>query len=114
VPESSRGPETASGRVDRPAAAIGELARKVAASPADIREAELKPLRDLGLSGVDIFDVVLAAAARCIFSSVLEATGRCQIRRTHTWMSRCARYSPLAARSRDVAQESAAAPRANP
>ena len=51
MPESSREPETASGRVDRPAAAIGELARKVAASPADIREAELKPLRDLGLSG---------------------------------------------------------------
>jgi hypothetical protein len=45
------------------------------ASPADIREAELKPLRGLGLSVVDILDVVLAAAARCFFSSVLEATG---------------------------------------
>jgi hypothetical protein len=55
-------------------AAIGELARTVAASPADIREAELKPLRDLGLSGVDILDVVLAVAARCFFGSVLEAT----------------------------------------
>jgi uncharacterized membrane protein len=51
------------------------LARKVAASPADIREAELKPLRDLGPSGVDILEVVLAAAPRCFFSSVLEATG---------------------------------------
>jgi hypothetical protein len=68
------------------------VGRKVAASPADIREAELKPLGDLGLSGVDILDVVLAAAVRCIFSSALEATGRCQIRRTQTWMSRCARY----------------------
>jgi uncharacterized peroxidase-related enzyme len=56
-------------------AAIGELARKVAASPADITDADLKPLRDLGLSDVDILDVVLAAAARCFFSSVLEATG---------------------------------------
>jgi hypothetical protein len=56
---------------------------------------------------------VLAAAARCIFSSVLEAMGRCQIRRTQTWMSRCARYLPLAARSSEVAQESAAGPRAN-
>jgi uncharacterized peroxidase-related enzyme len=56
-------------------AAIGELARKVAASPADITEADLKPLRDLGLSDVAILDVVLAAAARCFFSSVLEATG---------------------------------------
>jgi hypothetical protein len=39
-------------------------------------EAELKPLRDLGLSDVDILDVVPAAAARCFFSSVLEATER--------------------------------------
>ena len=51
------------------------MARKVAASPADITDADLKPLRDLGLSDVDILDVVLAAAARCFFSSVLEATG---------------------------------------
>jgi uncharacterized peroxidase-related enzyme len=56
-------------------AVIGELARKVAASPADITEADLKPLRDLGLSDVAILDVVLAASARCFFSSVLEATG---------------------------------------
>jgi hypothetical protein len=55
-------------------AAIGEWPARSRASPADIREAELKPLRDLGLSDVDILDVVLAAAARC-FSSVLEATG---------------------------------------
>jgi hypothetical protein len=46
-----------------------DLARQAAASPADIREAELKPLRDLGLSGVDILDVVLAVAAGCLFSS---------------------------------------------
>jgi uncharacterized protein YciW len=85
VPESSRRPETARDESTDPLhAAIGELARKVAAPPADIREAELKPLGDLGLSGVDILDVVLAAAARCIFSSVLEATGRWQIRRTQT------------------------------
>ena len=58
-----------------PHAAIGELARKVATSPAGITEADLKPLRDLELSDVDILDVVLAAAARCFFSSVLEATG---------------------------------------
>jgi len=83
VPESSRRPETARDESTDPLhAAIGELARKDAAPPADIREAELKPLGDLGLSGVDILDVVLAA--RCIFSSVLEATGRWQIRRTQT------------------------------
>ncbi|MFZ1117559.1 MAG: hypothetical protein WAN44_17215 [Propionibacteriaceae bacterium] len=51
------------------------MARKVATSPAGITEADLKPLRDLGLSDVDILDVVLAAAARYFFSSVLEATG---------------------------------------
>ena len=51
------------------------MARKVATSPAGITEADLKPLRDLELSDVDILDVVLAAAARCFFSSVLEATG---------------------------------------
>jgi alkylhydroperoxidase family enzyme len=33
---------------DPPHAAIGELARKVATSPAGITEADLKPLRDLG------------------------------------------------------------------
>jgi hypothetical protein len=57
------------------------LARKVAASPADIREAELKPLHDLRLSAVDILDVVLAAAARCFFSSVLEATRAVGVRK---------------------------------
>jgi alkylhydroperoxidase family enzyme len=52
---------------DPPHAAIGELARKVATSPAGITEADLKPLRDLELSDVDILDVVLTAAARCFF-----------------------------------------------
>lgn len=55
--------------------AIGELARKVTAAPFEITEADLKPLRDLGLSDVDILDVVLATAARSFFSSVLEAMG---------------------------------------
>jgi uncharacterized peroxidase-related enzyme len=55
--------------------AIGELARKVTAAPFEITEADLEPLRELGLSDVDILDVVLAAAARCFFSSVLEAMG---------------------------------------
>ena len=32
-------------------------------------------LRDLGFSDDDIFSVILAAAARCFFSKVLDATG---------------------------------------
>ena len=61
-------------------AAIGELARKVTASPADITEVDLKPLRDLGLSDVDILDIVLTAAARCFFSSVLGDGGGARFR----------------------------------
>lgn len=56
-------------------AAVTELARKVASSPADITPADLHGLRALGFDDTDLLDVVLAAAARCFFSSVLEATG---------------------------------------
>lgn len=55
--------------------AIMVLAERVASDAAGITEADLQPLRDLGLADVDIFDVILAASARCFFSSVLEATG---------------------------------------
>jgi uncharacterized peroxidase-related enzyme len=58
--------------VDR---AVIELADRVAAGAADITEADLQPLRRLGLADADILDVILAAAARCFFSSVLDATG---------------------------------------
>jgi hypothetical protein len=39
-------------------------------TPEDLRE-----LRDLGLDDAALLDVVLAAAARCFFSSVLDAVG---------------------------------------
>jgi hypothetical protein len=38
-------------------------------------EADLGELRDLGLDDGEILDVVLAAAARCFFSTVLDAVG---------------------------------------
>jgi hypothetical protein len=37
-----------------------------------IGDADLQPLRDLGLSEADITDVVLAAAVRCFFSKTLD------------------------------------------
>jgi uncharacterized peroxidase-related enzyme len=58
--------------VDR---AVLTLADKVAAGAADMKEADLAELRDLGLDDTEILDVVLAAAARCFFSTVLDAVG---------------------------------------
>ena len=54
---------------------VVELADKVAGGAVDITEADLQPLRDLGLEDADVLDVILAAAARCFFSTVLDATG---------------------------------------
>ena len=58
--------------VDR---AVAGLAAKVAGGGFAITEADLAPLRELGVSDPEILDVVLAAAARCFFSTVLDATG---------------------------------------
>lgn len=58
--------------VDR---AVMTLAGKVAAGAARMNEDDLVELRDLGLDDADILDVILAAAARCFFSSVLDAVG---------------------------------------
>jgi uncharacterized peroxidase-related enzyme len=55
--------------------AIVELAGKVADDATSVTEGDIEKLRSLGLSDRDIFDVVLAAAARCFFSKVLDATG---------------------------------------
>jgi hypothetical protein len=38
-------------------------------------QAATRGCRDYGLSDEEIFDVVLAAAARCFFSKTLDATG---------------------------------------
>ncbi|TFV79396.1 peroxidase [Blastococcus sp. CT_GayMR19] len=55
--------------------AVMALADKVAAGAADMTENDLTELRALGVEDAEILDVVLAAAARCFFSSVLDAVG---------------------------------------
>lgn len=56
-------------------AAIARLAAKVARDAPDITEADFTDLRNLGLDDTAILDIVIAAAARCFFSTVLDATG---------------------------------------
>jgi uncharacterized peroxidase-related enzyme len=58
--------------VDR---AVMALADKVAAGAARMTEDDLAELRGLGVDDTDILDVILTAAARCFFSSVLDAVG---------------------------------------
>jgi uncharacterized peroxidase-related enzyme len=55
--------------------AVMTLADKVAAGAADMTADDLQEVKDLGLDDAAVLDVVLAAAARCFFSSVLDATG---------------------------------------
>jgi alkylhydroperoxidase family enzyme len=55
--------------------AVMDLAEKVVDDATAIDDADLAPLRDLGLSESEIMDVVLAAAARCFFSKTLDALG---------------------------------------
>ena len=52
-----------------------DLAERVVDDATSIGDADLQPLRDLGLSETEIMDVVLAAAARCFFSKTLDALG---------------------------------------
>lgn len=55
--------------------AVMTLARKVVEGADRITEADLAELRSLGLDDADVLSVILAAAARCFFSKVLDATG---------------------------------------
>ena len=55
--------------------AVMDLAERVVDDATSIGDAELQPLRELGLSETEIMDVVLAAAARCFFSKTLDALG---------------------------------------
>jgi uncharacterized peroxidase-related enzyme len=55
--------------------AIMDLAEKVAGDATAITDADIEPLRRLGLSDAEIVDVVLAASARCFFSKTLDALG---------------------------------------
>lgn len=55
--------------------AVVTFAAKAARSAADISVADIESLRRQGLADDEIFDVALATAARCFFSTVLDATG---------------------------------------
>jgi uncharacterized peroxidase-related enzyme len=55
--------------------AVMDLAERVVDDAASIGDEDLQRIRDLGLSEVEIMDVVLAAAARCFFSKTLDALG---------------------------------------
>ena len=55
--------------------AVARLADKVAAGAADMQPTDLDELRALGWTDDEVLDVVLAAAARCFFSTVLDAVG---------------------------------------
>jgi uncharacterized peroxidase-related enzyme len=55
--------------------AVMDLAEKVAGDATSVTEADVQRLRDLGLSAAEIFDVVVAASARCFFSKTLDALG---------------------------------------
>ncbi|HEV7134436.1 MAG TPA: hypothetical protein VGN27_11970 [Gaiellaceae bacterium] len=72
--------------------AVMDLAESVVDDATSIGDAELEPLRRLGLSETEIMDVVLAAAARCFFSKALDALG----------VRPDARYLELDAELRDV------------
>jgi uncharacterized peroxidase-related enzyme len=55
--------------------AVMELAEQIVDDATSVTEADIERLRMLGLSDGEIFDVVLAAAARCFFSKTLDALG---------------------------------------
>lgn len=65
---------TASG-LDEADALVVEFAAKVAEDATQVTEQDIERLRTAGLSDRDIFDVVLAAAARSFYSKVLDASG---------------------------------------
>jgi uncharacterized peroxidase-related enzyme len=55
--------------------AVMDLAEKVAADAGAVTQADIDRLHQLGLSDTDIFNVVLAAAARCFFTKALDGIG---------------------------------------
>src|SRR4051794_13108809 len=55
--------------------AVMDLAEKVADDATSVTQADVDRLRALGLSDRDVLDVVLAAAARCFFTKVIDGVG---------------------------------------
>ena len=54
--------------------AVVQFARKVVREAEKITEEDIDELRSSGFSEADIFNIILAAAGRCFFSKVLDAT----------------------------------------
>jgi uncharacterized peroxidase-related enzyme len=61
--------------LDEADVAVMDLAEKVADDATSVTQADIDRLRELGLTDPEILDVVLAAAARCFFSKVLDGVG---------------------------------------
>jgi len=61
--------------LDEADVAVMDLAEKVADDATRVTQADIDRLRSLGFADAEILDVVLAAAARCFFSKVLDAVG---------------------------------------
>lgn len=61
--------------LDEQERAVVAFAAKAARGAADITTDDVEHLRSHGLDDAEILDVVLATAARCFFSTVLDATG---------------------------------------
>jgi uncharacterized peroxidase-related enzyme len=61
--------------LDATDAAVVRFAQKVAQEAEKITQEDVDELRDLGFSDTDVFGIIAAAAARCFFSKVLDATG---------------------------------------
>ena len=80
------------GALDSVDTAIIEFADKVAMDASSVTDADVGRLRALGLTDAEILDVVLAVAARCFFSTVLDGLG----------IEADARYAQLDAGLRDV------------
>ena len=59
--------------LDKVDVAVMDFAEKVVDDATSVIPADIERLRSLGLSDVEILDVVLAAAARCFFSKTLDA-----------------------------------------
>jgi alkylhydroperoxidase family enzyme len=55
--------------------AVMDLAERVVDDASSIEDSDLAVLRALGLSELEIKDVILAAAARCFFSKTLDGLG---------------------------------------
>ena len=67
--------DEAAAALDTADAAVVRFARKVAEEAEQITPEDVGELRSLGFSDADVFNIILAAAARCFFSKVLDATG---------------------------------------